>query len=842
MMDFEALAARLWAAVVAVFFGAFVLSLANTAHASVFPECNPAAEAGRLYGAADADAWVKRICDAQESTYRTWEANLQKLDIGQQDLAMATNAGDWNAYRAKWAELLPVLKEMEAAALASRNAVGAANILSLYRADLGLFLQNAGLGAAANLDEFSARISGGLDGQRPAAAATAGVNVVQQSVTRGVEFVKGLAAAEGDKVLAEYRGQVEQKAATRREQLSGNTASGYFGGFARRITEVWGIFFFVLFVLMLGAVVVAVKRKQNPITLAGAAALAYLLPGSAMVLAFVLVPFLPSWAMIAATLVGTYAMYAQGGRICGALASKLGEGSTLGHRLRVLGAWLDNLRAGLQGEPGGAASIGAAAVQAASAPGAQQVTHGSARWGTVAEIRQAGHLVAPGKPAGFALGRVSDAPAGLDQRFRFTGHVVTVAPTGSGKGIGAVIPNLLDYPGSALVLDVKGENAAVTARARRALGQAVHVVDPFAVNGDGGAAFNVLDRLDVWNPDCVSESAILADALVIAESKGDGVHFDESAKNFLQGLMLHVAALDDVERRNLGELRRLLTAGEAEFFDMLGMMAADETAAFGIPARAANTLMGMADKERGSVLSTARRNTAFLDDPRIAAALSRSGFDLSEIKATAMTVYLVMPANRIGPNARFLRLFISSVIAAITSSNVQPAHRVAFLLDEFGQLGYMKQIEDAVSLLRGYGLAFWVFIQDLSQLNKTYPKWQTFLANSAKSFYGTDDYDTAKYISDSLGKATIEFETENSGKNSGTGISGGGGSMNSGKSKGTSQQFAGRELLTPDEVMRLGPEKPIVLVKGEYPYLLDRLNYLADPEYAGRFDANPYHS
>ncbi|WP_271005792.1 hypothetical protein, partial [Listeria seeligeri] len=101
--------------------------------------------------------------------------------------------------------------------------------------------------------------------------------------------MKGLAAAEGDKVLAEYRGQVEQKAATRREELSGNTASGYFGGFARRITEVWGIFFFVLFVLMLGAVVVAVKRKQNPVTLAGAAALAYLLPGSAMVLAFVLV-------------------------------------------------------------------------------------------------------------------------------------------------------------------------------------------------------------------------------------------------------------------------------------------------------------------------------------------------------------------------------------------------------------------------------------------------------------------------------------------------------------------------------------------------------------------------
>ena len=100
MIDFEGLLARLWAAIVAVFFGAFVLSLANTAHAGVFPECNIAAEAGRFYGQ-DSESWAKRVCDVQGSTFKTWEANLQKLDIGQQDLAMATNAGDWNAYRAK---------------------------------------------------------------------------------------------------------------------------------------------------------------------------------------------------------------------------------------------------------------------------------------------------------------------------------------------------------------------------------------------------------------------------------------------------------------------------------------------------------------------------------------------------------------------------------------------------------------------------------------------------------------------------------------------------------------------------------------------------------------------
>lgn len=841
MMDVKYLLSRAWAAVVAVFFGAFVLSLANTAHARVFPECNPAAEAAKFYGAEDADAWVKRVCDAQETAFQTWETNLQKLDIGQQDLSMATNAGNWQAYRDKWAELLPVLKELEAAAVANRNAPGAANILSLYRNDLGLFLQNAGLASAGSLDDFSARILAGLDGERPAAAATAGVNVVQQSVTRGVEFGKGIGTAEADKVLAEYRGQQDQRRQEYQEREKGSTVSGYFGGFGQRIKAVSGAWLFYLVAACFIGAWLAHKRRQNPVTVGTAVGLAFLIPSFAAALLFVFLPFIPGWFIAAATVAGTVATYIYAGRVFGWLAGVVGSESPTGKRLRILGGTIENLRGQVQ-PSGPVAAAGAAAAAVDNSSTHPLGSHGSARWGTVDEIRQGGHLVAPGKPGGFALGRVPDALAGMDARFRFVGHVVTVAPTGSGKGIGAVIPNLLDYPGSALVLDVKGENAAVTARARRALGQAVYSVDPFAVNGDGGAAFNVLDRLDVWNPDCVSESAILADALVIAESKGDAVHFDESAKNFLQGLMLHVAGLDDTERRNLGELRRLLTAGEAEFFDVLGAMAADDTAAFGIPARAANTLMGMADKERGSVLSTARRNTAFLDDPRVSAALSRSDFDLSEIKATAMTVYLVMPANRIGPNARFLRLFISSVIAAITSSNVQPAHRVAFLLDEFGQLGYMKQIEDAVSLLRGYGLAFWVFIQDLSQLKGTYPKWQTFLANSAKSFFGTDDYDTAKYISDSLGKATIEFETENTGKNSGSGLSGGGGSMNRGKSTGTSQQFTGRELLTPDEVMRLGPEHPIVLVRGERPYLLGRLNYLADSEYAGRFDANPYHS
>jgi type IV secretion system protein VirD4 len=251
-----------------------------------------------------------------------------------------------------------------------------------------------------------------------------------------------------------------------------------------------------------------------------------------------------------------------------------------------------------------------------------------------------------------------------------------------------------------------------------------------------------------------------------------------------------------------------------------------------VPFRSANSFVSKPNDERGSVLSSAQRHTAFLDDPRIAAALSMSDFELSDLKRKLMTVFVVLPPAKLATQTRFMRGFIGAALSAITGSNIKPQFKVLFLLDEFAQLGFMKPIEDAISLVRGYGAVFWLFVQDLSQLKGVYPKWQSFLANAAKQFFGTADYDTAKYVSDSLGQATIQFQTQSSTRST---------SMQGGNfGAGSNQQFTGRNLLTPDEVMRQGPN-PIVLIQGEPPYQLARLNYLTDADYAGTFDPNPYH-
>jgi type IV secretion system protein VirD4 len=133
------------------------------------------------------------------------------------------------------------------------------------------------------------------------------------------------------------------------------------------------------------------------------------------------------------------------------------------------------------------------------------------------------------------------------------------------------------------------------------------------------------------------------------------------------------------------------------------------------------------------------------------------------------------------------------------------------------------------------GTQLWLFVQGLSQLKAVYPRWQSFLANTSQQFFGTADYDTASYVSDALGQRTIRFETSNRSQH------GGWRPKSRSFSSATGEHIQGRSLLTPDEVMRLGPARPIVMIAGEPPWLLDRINYLADPAYAGRFDPNPMH-
>jgi len=471
---------------------------------------------------------------------------------------------------------------------------------------------------------------------------------------------------------------------------------------------------------------------------------------------------------------------------------------------------------------------------ALGAAGPKDTTHGSARWGTAKDAMAANHL-APTAPAdAFALGWMSNAPRDTDGRFRKGGHILTCAPTGAGKGIGAVIPNLLDYPGSAFVLDFKGENFAVTAAARQSAGQDVFLIDPFGITGTRGHSMNWLDALNPNDPDVVGLAASLADMLVVSTGAEADPHWNDTAKEFLRGLLIYVAGMPE-EQRTMSYLRRVVTSSESDLNEVLEEMMADPEYGQRIVARAATAFLNRPEKERGSVLSTVVRHTAWLDDPRLAAAFSRSDFDLSNLKSRKVTVYLVIPPDRLRACLGFVRGFIGLALDAMVKVRAKPAHKVAFFLDEFGQLGHMASLADNITIMRGYGVQFWLFVQDLSQLKAVYPRWQSFIANCTQQYFGTNDIDTAKHISESIGQYTIRYQTSSQSSQTGFSAKGGG-------STGMGEHLQGRSLLTPDEVLRLGPTQPIVMISGEAPYLLERINYLTDAAYAGRFGDNPQHA
>lgn len=453
-------------------------------------------------------------------------------------------------------------------------------------------------------------------------------------------------------------------------------------------------------------------------------------------------------------------------------------------------------------------------------------SHGSARWGVPRDLI---------RPTGLILGRAGRHLL----RYEGEGHVLTVAPTGSGKGVSAVIPNLLAYPGSVVVVDLKGENHAVTAARRRQMGDVV-ILDPFSIRDGESAAFNPLSLIDPESDLCDADAATLAFLLVLPATEGEAVFWDEEAAALLAGLILYVAAHEEPERRHLGTVRAHLTASPADWAALLTRMESSEEA-HGLIARAAHRLRQKADRERSGVVSTAQRHTHFLDSPAILRTLDHSSFHLAQLKGPKpLSLYLVMPPERLGSHGRWLRLIAGSAIQAMLRTPNRGPERVLFLLDEFAQLGRLQPLEQALTLLRGFGVRLWVLVQDLAQVRATYgQKADSILANTAVlQAFGTNDVQTAEYLSKRTGQATVITSSENRSK---------GQNFNRmilpTHQRGTAQSSSesGRPLLTPDEVMRLDPWEELLFLSGRDPLLVERADYLHDAPFEGLFAPNPMH-
>lgn len=464
-------------------------------------------------------------------------------------------------------------------------------------------------------------------------------------------------------------------------------------------------------------------------------------------------------------------------------------------------------------------------------------SHGSARFASRKELKklQGNNGLLIGRNPGTGRLLRYDGPA----------HLITLAPTRAGKGVGTVIPNLLAAERSVLVIDPKGENARIAGEARRRFGT-VHVLDPFEVSGMPSAAYNPLDRLTPDSLDLGEDAASLTEALVMdPPGQVTEAHWNEEAKAILGGLIMFCVCHEDRDRRCLATVREYLTLPPEKLRALLELMQ-DSDAAGGLIARAANRFLGKADREAASVLSNAQRHTHFLDSPRIAKVTSRSDFHFSDLRHRITSVFLVLPPNRMDAYSRWLRLLVSQALqdiardaeTATQPSGASPALSEAptapvsatgrlkeptlFLLDEFAALGRLEAVERAMGLMAGYGLQLWPILQDMSQLRDLYgERAGTFIANAGvQQVFGVNDFETAKWLSQMIGQETTGFQTD---------------SYKPGDNPSFSNNLTGRDLLTPDEIMQMPPELQLLRVQGQPSALAQKLRYYADPEFKGLF-------
>jgi len=405
------------------------------------------------------------------------------------------------------------------------------------------------------------------------------------------------------------------------------------------------------------------------------------------------------------------------------------------------------------------------------------------------------------RPIGFTYGNPLKNPStGYFDPILFDceGHLMTIAPTGAGKGMGCIVPALLRYPGPVIVIDPKGENVAITARQRKKLGQRVVVIDPMGITDMPSDTLNPLDAVDIRLTNAVDEVAVLAQTLSAEARDERNQYWSSRGMHLCIGAILQTLVDADESGGDLLQVRDLINtaaADPAKLADKLLKSPHPEVQ------RIARTLNIGAPETLGGIISFAQEMVDFLRGEQIQASVAKTSFDLSDVtRGAPLSIFIVLPPHMLESHGRLLRLWLGALMSCINRRRARPHHSTLFILDEAAQLGELPQLRQAITLLRGYGLLTWSFWQDVSQLQMLYPNdWKTMVNNCrVLQCFGPLN----KIAADEM-----------------AGLTG---------------------FMSGDAILDLHKGEMILQLAGDEAVIAQRPNYSSDAPFQGLFDVNPY--
>ena len=476
---------------------------------------------------------------------------------------------------------------------------------------------------------------------------------------------------------------------------------------------------------------------------------------------------------------------------------------------------------------GGFVGFGLPALLLMSLTKQKKPLHGEARFASHDEIQQAGLY----GERGVIVGKVG-------RRYLVYGSqefVLLAAPTRSGKGVSIVLPNLLHYDESVVVLDIKMENFAYTSKFRQTHGHHVYLFNPFSTDGQTHR-WNPLDAVDRDPNRRVGEIQAIGQVLYPTEQIKDAF-WNESARNLFLGLTLSIMETPSLPC-SLGEVLRQ-ASGKGQpiknyLQDLISTRAKSDAPLSDDCTAALHRFCATSENTIASILATLTAPLTIFSNPIVDAATSATDFDLKEVRAQRMSIYVGIQANRLSDAALLVNLFFSQLIhhntVDLPATNPRLKHQCLVILDEFPAIGRVNILAKAVGFMAGYNLRLLPIIQSLSQLESVYGEKdaRTFVTNHAcQILFAPREQRDAQHYSQMLGTYTAEAISTGTSRP----LSWGNGKQASSSSTRSEQA---RPLLLPQEVKELGDQRAIITLMHTKPILCDKARFYAEPVFIDR--------
>ena len=449
--------------------------------------------------------------------------------------------------------------------------------------------------------------------------------------------------------------------------------------------------------------------------------------------------------------------------------------------------------------------------------------HGSARWGDARQICKKYSQ----KPYSQNILLTQNFRISLDtHKHRRCLNILVVGGSGAGKSRGFALPNIMQCCCSMVITDPKAELLRKTGGLLEKKGYEVRVFD--LINPDTSFCYNPFEYVHD-DKDVLRLISNLIQNTTPKGSQSSDPFWEKSETALLQALMLYLLHEAPPEEQNFAMIMEMLGSAQVKeededyespldiLFDRLEMRDPDS-----IAVKQYHIYKQAAGKTAKSILISVGVRLAVFNLPQIAKLTNTDELDLSSMGERKVALFCCIPDADTSLN--YLVGMIYSQLFQTLYYMADRVHGGALpvpvncIMDEFPNVSLPNEFEKILATCRSRSIYCSIIIQNMSQLKALFKdSWESLVGNCDEFLYlGGNEKETHKYVSELLGKETIDTNTYGQTK----GKSG---------SYSTNFQQSGRELLQPDEVRMLDNQNALLFIRGERPILDAKYDLMKHP-------------